>query len=201
MLRYDHFQAECLNRRALTITEIEEIDHIVLEPDEKDAEEEEEDIILAPKVGEFLVLKRVLQTTEALKEENQSKLIFHSRCAIQGKVYSLITDGGSRTNVASSHLIDKLKLPTIPHPRPYSLQWLKKGNEVHVTKQALITYTIGNFKDEFLCDMLPIDACYLLLGRPWQFYKGAIYNGTTNTYTFKVKDRNYTLTPLPLNQI
>ena len=35
----------------------------------------------------------------------------------------------------------------------------------------------------------------------WQFDKGVIRNGIANTYTFKVKGRNYTLTPLPLNQI
>jgi len=64
-------------------------------------------------------------------------------------------------------LINKLKLPTVPHPRPYSLQWLKKGNEVHVIEEALITYTIGKFKDEVLCDILPVDACHLLLWRPW----------------------------------
>jgi len=46
-----------------------------------------------------------------------------------------------------------------------------------------------------------MDACHLLLGRPWQFDKGAIHNGIANTYTFKVKSCNYTLTPLPLNQL
>jgi len=30
-VEYDHFQAECLNRRALTINDIEEIDHIVID--------------------------------------------------------------------------------------------------------------------------------------------------------------------------
>ena len=95
---------------------------------------------------------------ESSWEESQRELIFHSGCATQGKMCSLIIDGSSCTNVASSHLVDKLKLPTIPHPQPYSLQWLKKGNEVHITKQALITYNIGNFKDEVLCDILPMDA-------------------------------------------
>jgi len=45
-----------------------------------------------------------------------------------------------------------------------------------------------------------MDAYHMLLRRPWQFHKGAIHNGTGNTYNFKVKGRNYTLTPSPLNQ-
>ena len=56
-----------------------------------------------------------------------------------------------------------------------------------MTKQALITYTISNFKDEVPCDILPMDARHLLLGRPCQFNKGAIHNGITNSYTFRVK--------------
>ncbi|RDY03573.1 hypothetical protein CR513_12839, partial [Mucuna pruriens] len=31
-------------------------------------------------------------------------------------------DGGISVNVASSRLVDKLKLPTLAHPRPYMLQ-------------------------------------------------------------------------------
>jgi len=57
---------------------MEENDQIVIEPNKEEAEEEEEDTILAPKVREFLVLKRVLHTLEVLREDNQRKLIFHS---------------------------------------------------------------------------------------------------------------------------
>jgi len=46
-----------------------------------------------------------------------------------------------------------------------------------------------------------MNAYHLLLWRPWQFDNGAIHNRTTNTYTFKVKGHNYTLTPLSLSQI
>ena len=58
-----------------------------------------------------------------------------------------------------------------------------------MTKQALVTYSIGNFKDEVLCDILPMDACHLLLRRPWQFDTDAIHNEKAKTYTFKIKSR------------
>jgi len=168
---------------------------------EEEAEEEETATILAPDVGELLVLQRILHAKEGLKEENQREHIFHSRCTIQGKVCSLIIDGGSCTNVASTHLVSKLGLNTIPHPRPYALQWLKKGNEVQVTKQALISFSVGNLRDGVLCDVLPMDACHLLLGRPWQFDKDVIHNRRSNTYSFKLKGLSYTLTPLLPSQV
>ena len=40
-------------------------------------------------------------------------------------------------------------------------------------------------------------ACYLLLGRSWLFDNHVIHDGHTNTYAFKHKGRNLTLTPLP----
>jgi len=103
--------------------------------------------------------------------------------------------------VASTHLVSKLGLPTIPHPRPYSSQWLKKGNEVQVTKQALISFYVGNLRDEVLCDVLPMNACNFLLRKPWQFDKDAIHNGRSNTYSFNLKGRSYTLTPLLPSQV
>jgi len=70
-------------------------------------------------------------------------------------------------------------------------------NEVHITKEVLIAYTIGNLKDEMLCGMLPMDAYHVLLGRLWHFDKGAIYHEKPKNYSFKVQGRSYTLASLP----
>jgi hypothetical protein len=32
-----------------------------------------------------------------------------------------------------------------------------------------ISFSIGKYKDEVLCDVVLIHATHLLLGRPWQF--------------------------------
>ena len=46
-----------------------------------------------------------------------------------------------------------------------------------------------------------MDACHLLLGRPWQYDRDVIHNGKSNTYYFKLKGRSYTLTPLLPSQV
>ena len=76
----------------------------------------------------------------------------------------LIIDGGSCTNMASMTLIDKLQVPTKVPPTPYTLQWLKKGSEVTVSKQALMSFSVGPYCGEVLGDVLPMDACHILLG-------------------------------------
>jgi len=41
-----------------------------------------------------------------------------------------------------------------------------------------------------------MQACSILLGRPWEFDNDALHHGRTNTYTLVHKDKNITLLPL-----
>ncbi|XP_074278648.1 uncharacterized protein LOC141602243 [Silene latifolia] len=128
-------------------------------------------------------------------------MIFRSRCTVQGRVCNLIIDGGSCTNVASTIMVSKLCLPTQEHPNPYKLRWLSKGSEVRVDKQCIVPFSIGKvYKDEVLCDVVPMDACHLLLGRPWEFDRNTTHQGKENVYVFKHNGKRVTLTPLPPNQ-
>ena len=97
----------------------------------------------------------------------------------------LVIDGGSCTNVASITLIGKVRLPTKLHPTPYSLQSFKQRSEVTIYKQALIVVLVGLYCGEVLCNGLPMNACHLLLGRPWLFDNHVIYDGYANTYSLK----------------
>jgi len=67
--------------------------------------------------------------------------------------------------VASTRVVDRLGLKTIPHAKPYKLSWLKK-EDIKVTQQVLINFSIGNFKDGVLCDVVPMEETHILLGRP-----------------------------------
>ena len=60
-----------------------------------------------------------------------------------GKVCRLVIDYGSRENVVSEEAAQKLGLATEKHPNPYKLSWLKRGNEVTVSKRCLVSFSIG----------------------------------------------------------
>ena len=94
----------------------------------------------------------------------------------------MIIDGGSCTNVTSTTLVEKLRMPTSKHPRPYKLQWLNDSGEVRVNKQVLISFSIRKYEDEVLCDVVPMQVGHLLLGRPWQFDRKVKHDGFTNKY-------------------
>ncbi|RDX96801.1 hypothetical protein CR513_20501, partial [Mucuna pruriens] len=90
-------------------------------------------------------------------EVEQREHIFHTRCNINDKVYSMIIDNEICTNVASTLLVEKFNLPTEKHPNPYRLK---------VTKQMLVSFFIGKYKDEVLCDVAPMHVGHLLLWYP-----------------------------------
>jgi hypothetical protein len=71
-----------------------------------------------------LVARRALSLQAKGVDEVQRENIFHTRCYVKDKVCSMIIDGGSCTNVASTIMVEKLGLPMVKHPRPYKLQWL-----------------------------------------------------------------------------
>ena len=91
------------------------------EEEEKACESEPEDgenqdeIIKEADEGELLVLTKVLSNQRGVKDE-QRENIFHTRCTVQGKVCSLIIDGGSCANVVSLSMIEKLGMQTVTHP-------------------------------------------------------------------------------------
>ncbi|KAK9698056.1 hypothetical protein RND81_08G079700 [Saponaria officinalis] len=208
---YGHLRKDCPSKRTLTAVEVDAWEKeglVEYEPEEAtmetgdDEEGSSQDMIVAPPdTGHNLVLWRVMQSQPAPLEEDQRSLIFRSRCTILGRVCNLIIDRGSCTNVASTTLVNKLKLSTQDHLNPYKLRWLSKGDEVRVDKQCVVPFSIGSvYKDEVLCDVAPMDACHLLLGRPWEFDKNTVHQGRSNTYTFKHGNRKIILTPLPPNQ-
>jgi hypothetical protein len=95
-----------------------------------------------------LVARRALSLQAKGVDEVQREFIFHTRCYVKDKVCSVIIDGGSCTNVASTIMVEKLGLPMVKHPRPYKLQWLNGNGEIRVNKQVLVSFRIGKYEDE-----------------------------------------------------
>jgi hypothetical protein len=108
----------------------------------------------------------------------------------------MIVDSGSCTNVASVTLVRKLGLNTIKHERPYQLQLLNECGVVWVNRQVMIFFSVGKYKDEVLCDVVPMHTTHLLLGRSWQFDRKAKHDGFKNRYPLEKDGRIYTLAPL-----
>ena len=113
-----------------------------------------------------LITRKVLNVQiKGEKFEYQRENLFHTRCLIKANPCSLlIDDSGSCTNVVSSFLVKRLQLSVYPHPKPYKLHWLTNKEEIKVNSQALISFTLGRYKDEVLYDVVPMHAGDILFG-------------------------------------
>jgi hypothetical protein len=81
------------------------------------------------------------------------------------------------------------------------LQWQNDSGQVKVTKQVLIPFFIGKYVDEVQCNMVPMQASHILLGRPWQYDRKAIHDGVKNRYTIIKDGKTITLVPLTPKQV
>ncbi|XP_070056824.1 uncharacterized protein [Nicotiana tomentosiformis] len=192
-----HYMRDCPNHRV--IIEMEggryqtgDSDHsedVEEESESDDGECEEEDM------KRYLVVRRLMSAL-AKEELDQMENLFHAKCKIMGDVCSMIIDNGSCAKVTSAYLVEKLNLPTMKRPTPYRLQWLNECGELKVTKLVLIKFKIEKYHDEVWCDVVPMQACYLLLGWPWQYDREAKYYGKTNKYSLVKDGHKFTLLPM-----
>ncbi|KAH0773636.1 hypothetical protein KY290_010773 [Solanum tuberosum] len=102
-----------------------------------------------PQEGEYTVriyVVRRVMIRKAMDDPSQRENIFHSKCLIKDNVCSLIIDSGSCANVASTALVEFLKLPTTKHVTLYKLKWLSECGELRSQCKLVMCYSgdLGN---------------------------------------------------------
>jgi len=110
-----HIASQCPNKRTMIVLENGEVDSELSKSSHSSSSEAEDDSFLPLEEGDLLMVWRLMENLCKDRDNTQRKKI-HSRCLVNGKVCSLIIDGGSCTNVASTRLMEKLGLKTTHHP-------------------------------------------------------------------------------------
>lgn len=145
--------------------------------------------------SQILVLRRNCLLLCAIDKFWLRTTLFRSTCSIGEKICKLIINSGICINIISATFIHKLTLKSELHPSPYKLVWLNNDTKISVSRQTLISFSIGTYKDKVSCDIVPMDTCHLLLRRLWQYDRDAIHKGKTNTYSFMFQDCMVTVLP------
>jgi hypothetical protein len=148
------------------------------------------------------MMQKVLLKPEKEPENTaQRNSLFRTACKTKEKVCKVIVDNGITYNLVSTEMVEKLELESVTHPRPYKVSWLQKGHQVDVTEQCLVEFKIGGYKDEILCDFIPMDVCHLLLGRPWKYDRNVVHDGRKNMYTLEKSGRMHMLLSIKDKQV
>jgi hypothetical protein len=98
-------------------------------------------------------------------------------------------------------VVKKLGLTTREHPHPYHIQWFNNSGKFKVTKTSRVHFSVGSYHDFAYFDVVSMDACSRLLGRPWEFDTDAIHHGRSNKYTFMHKGKKIVLLPMTPTEI
>ena len=85
---------------------------------------------------------------------------------IKDKLCRIVVDNGSCNNIASQELVERLGLKQQHHPSPYKMQWLNECGALRVTNMVTVPFSIGRYNDQVECDVVQMQTCQLLLGRP-----------------------------------
>ncbi|KAG8645276.1 hypothetical protein MANES_10G049950v8 [Manihot esculenta] len=71
------------------------------------------------------VVKKILCSTKQ-EDETQRRKIFQAKCQVGEAICRLIIDSCSCENLITKQLVEKLQLPTQPHPSPYKRVYLDR---------------------------------------------------------------------------
>ena len=209
---FGHVQRDCPSKRVLVVKEdggyssasdFDEDTLALLAADHAGSEERQEEQIGAEDAEHYesLIVQRVLSAQMEEAEQNQRHTLFQTKCVVKEHSCRLIIDGGSCNNLASSDMVEKLALTTKPHPHPYHIRWLNNSGKVKVTRLVRINFAIGSYHDVVECDVVPMQACNILLGRPWQFDTDSMHHGRSNQYSLLHHDKKIVLLPMSTEAI
>jgi hypothetical protein len=108
------------------------------------------------------VLSAQVDTSKKLQRHNLFQIFF----IVKDYRVRTIIDGGSYNNLVSTDFVAKIGLTTRLHTHPYYIQWLNNSGKAKVTHTARVHFSIGTYHDYADCDVVPMQACSLLLGHP-----------------------------------
>jgi hypothetical protein len=117
------------------------------------------------------------------QQEKERIELFHISVVSKHTKIDTLFDTGSQENLIFEETVKKLKLETIPHPKPYPLGWICDNAKLQVTRRCKLRFAItANFIDEVELDVIPLDICGIMLGSPYLYDRKAIFHRHENKY-------------------
>ncbi|GJR36909.1 hypothetical protein Tco_1212593 [Tanacetum coccineum] len=135
-------------------------------------------------------LTLMVKPTSGVTKEKEE--LFTLKIQVKQELTEAIVDTESEKNLISSSLVERLGLETTPHPRPYSLGWIKKDVDTQVNRQCKFRFAITNqFIDEVTCEVVPLDICQVIFGSPYLWERDEVYFRRAQKYELEKDGKKY----------
>jgi hypothetical protein len=208
-----HFQRDCPSKKSYIATDDRgyvsasdvEDDFALQTNNADDLDNDDAEVFGSEHMKEYntktYVVQRVLSAQVDTSEKLQRHNLFHIFFIIKDCYVRTIIDGGSCNNLVIADFVAKIGLMTQLHTHPYYIHCLNNSCKAKVTHTTHIHFSIGTYHDYADCDVVPMQACSLLLGHPWEFDIDALHYGRSNKYTLVHNGKKIILLPLTPNEI
>jgi hypothetical protein len=90
-------------------------------------------------------------------------------------------DSGSYCNGIGKSVVEALGLSTWRILAPRHVEWVNSCGMLKITHMVRVPFTVDDYADEVECDVLPLEVCGMLLGRPCRWiscHKNTGYHAT-----------------------
>jgi hypothetical protein len=208
-----HFQCDCPSKKSyiaiddggyVSASDVED-DFALQTNNVGDIDDDDADVFGSEHTEEYstktYVVQRVLSAQVDTSEKLQRHNLFQIFFVVKDCRVRTIIDRGSCNNLVSADFVANIGLTIRLHTHPYYIQWLNNSGKAKVTHTAHVHFSIGTYHDYVKCDVVHMQACSLLLGRPWEFDTDAIHHGRSNKNTLVHNGKKITLLPLTPNEI
>jgi hypothetical protein len=182
-----HLQRDCPSKKSYIATDDRgyvsssdvEDDLALQTNDAGDLDDDDADVFGSEHMEEYNIKTYVVQQVSNAQVVTSEKLQCHNLF----QIFFVVMDCRLRNNLVSADFMAKIGLMTRLHTHPYYIQWLNNSDKAKVTHTTHVHFSIGTYHDYADCDVVPMQACSVLLGRPWEFDTNAICYGRNNKYT------------------
>jgi hypothetical protein len=102
--------------------------------------------------------------------------VFNINIQVKKTKVVCLFDFGSQDNLIGEYFLRNIGLEVHDHPNPYPLGWVNKHVDIEATKKCKINfYVIKKYNDEVEVDVLPLDVCGVVFGRPYMYMREEIF--------------------------
>ncbi|XP_028796645.1 uncharacterized protein LOC114752079 [Neltuma alba] len=78
--------------------------------------------------------------------------------------------------------------------KPFRVAWVD-NTSLLITQQCRVPLHLGNYKEDVLCVVIPMDVSHILLGCPWLYDPDVTIQGRANNHIFKHEGKTILLRP------
>ncbi|CAL1400793.1 unnamed protein product [Linum trigynum] len=120
-----------------------------------------------------------------------------TRGLIDDQLGLVLIDGGRDKNLIACRVVSKLGLQSQPHPAPYIFQSPYETKSSTVVSQVVVEFSIGQYKDQIMCDVVYNLPSSIVLGQPW-FRARQVCFASRRSKKFRIRSRNKVFVVNPL---